>query len=417
MVRKFLLPLFVTVAIVFAACNGEQKPAKQYSETTQALIDMVEADPELKAMLEKSIARAAEINPDTVTNPAQTLEQYYDFVEYAMTAMPWSIAQCPKDWSIFDQIDQSLNYFYFINDIPLEELEGKGLYNNSLQYYGKYREWLITYSKDWGAYLSTPESWNDDMTALIMNQKEFGLQNGWYEDPSNWHSFNDFFCRHLKDSTMRPVASPDDDALVISPADSEPQGKWAVDENSNIAQHDSVVIKSKAFNSVADLIGPESEYRDAFAGGTLIHQFLNVHDYHRYHFPMAGKILEMKTIAQDDAVGGYVTWHPESGRYLLTCDVPGWQMIETRTCLILETEQFGLVALLPIGMSQVSSVNYEEGLKVGDVVRKGDPLGYFLFGGSDFAIVFQKGVNVEMINPPFQHLLFGEPMARLSKTK
>lgn len=415
MIKKLFLPLFVTVAIVFAACNGEQKPAKHYCETTQELIDMVEADPQLKAMLEKSIARAAEINPDTVTNPVRTLEQYYDFIEYAMTAMPWSITKCPESWSIFDQIDQSLNYFYFINDIPLEELEGKGLYNNSLQYYGKYREWLIRYAKDWGEYLSTPDSWNDEMTALIMSQPQFGLQNGWYEDPSNWHSFNDFFCRNLKDSAARPVASPDDDALVISPADSEPQGKWAVDENSDIVQHDSVVIKSKAFNSVADLIGPESEYREAFAGGTLIHQFLNVHDYHRYHFPMSGKIVEMKTIAQDDAVGGVVTWHPESGRYLLSCDVPGWQMIETRTCLILETEKFGLVALLPIGMSQVSSVNYEPDLKVGDVVKKGDPLGYFLFGGSDFAIVFQKGVEVEMINPPFQHMLFGEPMARLSR--
>ena len=90
-------------------------------------------------------------------------------------------------------------------------------------------------------------------------------------------------------------------------------------------------------------------------------------------------------------------------------------MIETRTCLILETEKFGLVALLPIGMSQVSSVNYETNLKVGDVVKKGDPLGYFLFGGSDFAMVFQKGVEVEMINPPFQHMLFGEPMAKLSR--
>lgn len=74
MIKKLFLPLFVTVAIVFAACNSEQKSAKHYCETTQELIDMVDADPQLKAMLEKSIARAAEINPDTVTNPVRTLE-------------------------------------------------------------------------------------------------------------------------------------------------------------------------------------------------------------------------------------------------------------------------------------------------------------------------------------------------------
>ena len=69
-------------------------------------------------------------------------------------------------------------------------------------------------------------------------------------------------------------------------------------------------------------------------------------------------------------------------------------MIETRGCVIIETEKYGLVALLPIGMSQVSSVNFEDTIKVGNAVKKGEMLGYFLFGGSDFIMLFQRKVRL-----------------------
>ena len=52
-------------------------------------------------------------------------------------------------------------------------------------------------------------------------------------------------------------------------------------------------------------------------------------------------------------------------------------------------------------------------------VEKGDPMGYFLFGGSDIVMVFQKGVQVDLLCPPdeagtgYNHILMGEPYARL----
>ena len=55
-------------------------------------------------------------------------------------------------------------------------------------------------------------------------------------------------------------------------------------------------IKSKKFSSIAELVGPDSQYRNAFNGGTLTHSFLNVYDYHRYHFPLGGKIKEVNII-------------------------------------------------------------------------------------------------------------------------
>lgn len=410
--RQNLVALLLACVLVLSACGRKEPAANETPATpsvtataahepiTQELIDILDKQPEVKQLLQKSIDMAKEINPDPKTNPAQTLETYYDYIDWAAEAMPWNISQYVDSDSLYTKIDQSLNYFYFINDMPLEELDGQGLYNNSLQYAEPYRSWLIKFTQEWGEFLSTPESWTDEYYQIVYNDAQFGLQSDLYEDPENWNSFNDFFARHLSSPDKRPITAPDNNSVVVAPADSEPQGVWNIDETSMIVQkEDELVIKSKEFNSIADLIGPDSQYRDAFANGTMTHTFLDVHNYHRYHFPVSGTIKEVTYIPQDDAVGGWVTWDKENGLYVLNAGLPGWQMIETRACVIVETEEYGLVALLPIGMSQVSSVNFEDTVKVGATVQKGDMLGYFLFGGSDFVMIFQEQAGFEMSTP------------------
>lgn len=417
--KSFLFAFALGIAVLTAcSSNDHQSSATTYSKSTQQLVDLVNSNAELKTLLTKAIAKGKEINPDKTTNPAQTLDEYYDFIEWSTKAMPWSVYKSPEGTSLYDQIDQSLNYFYFINDIPLDELEGNGLYKNSLQYTEPYRTWLIDYCKSWGEYLSTEASWNDSYYNAVYADESFGLSKGWYESKDNWHSFNDFFSRYLSSPDMRPIASPDDNSVVVSAADSWPQGIWNIDDNSDIVQQEGVSIKSKTFNSVSMLIGNESEYKNSFAGGTLTHSFLDVNDYHRYHFPIGGTIKEMRLIAGDDAVGGEIAWDEQHKEYLLYCDTPGWQMIETRGLVILDTPDYGLVALMPIGMSQVSSVNFEKNLKVGDTVKKGDMLGYFLFGGSDFVIIFQRGVNFTLTAPAdadgYDHILMGEELGKVT---
>ena len=96
----------------------------------------------------------------------------------------------------------------------------------------------------------------------------------------------------------------------------------------------------------------------------------------------------------------------------------GFQMIETRDCVVLQT-QFGLVAVLPVGMSQICSCNFEKNVKVGKYVNKGDPLGYFKFGGSDIVMIFDKNIHLEDLTPKtssgdFAHILMGEPYAKFT---
>lgn len=108
---------------------------KKYSSTTCELIDLVNSGAELKDLLVKSIAKARSTNPDKDTNPAQSLEEFYDFIEWSLTTLPRFILRLPEGSSLYDHMDQGVNYLYFLVDQPLEELEDKGYYYPSLQYH------------------------------------------------------------------------------------------------------------------------------------------------------------------------------------------------------------------------------------------------------------------------------------------
>ncbi|MCQ2362761.1 MAG: phosphatidylserine decarboxylase [Acidaminococcaceae bacterium] len=370
------------------------------ADITNELIYMVEHSSKLKALLEKAIAKGKEINPDKNSNPAQTLEEYYDYIDWAATAMPWEILPyADKHYSkLYDSIDQSLNYFYFISDMPLKELAGKGLYNNSLQYIEPYRTWMIKFTALYGYFLTTTDSWNNSYYERAKKDASFHLHDGTYESPDNWRTFNDFFARYLSSPDKRPVAFPDDNSVLASPADSQPQGVWKINRKGRFVHHKDVSIKSRSFTLVEELLG-DSAYKKAFAGGILTHTFLDVNDYHRYHSPVSGVIKEVKIIPSDDAIGGRTVWSPERKKYLLLASVPGWQMLETRGLVVIDTKEYGLVAVLPIAMSQVSSVCFEEKIKVGAEVKKGDMMGCFLFGGSDIVMLFQKGIKLNVTVP------------------
>lgn len=395
---------------------------KSFGVLTQELIDLVEKSSSLKSMLINSIQKAKMINPDKKTNPAQTLLEYYDFVNHAETAMPWNILEYNDYPTLHEQLLQNIIYFYFIIDQPIEELKGKGYYHNSLQYHEPFRSWVIKFVKAWGQYLDTDKSWNDNYYKKVYNDKLFGLQKNWYESPSNWKTFNEFFARYLISPTARPISQKDNINVIISPADSTPQNIWGIDKNSFIESDNGVLVKTSKFRSIAKLLGEDSPYKNAFANGKFIHSYLSVYDYHRYHAPVSGIVKEVKIISQDNASGGIVTWDKTLQKYILESYEPGWQTIETRGVLIVDTGTHGLVAFCPIGMSQVSSVNFEKNIKVGTHIKKGDMIGYFLFGGSDFIMLFQENSGFQLTalknnkkENHYKHMLMGEELGIFSK--
>ena len=95
-------------------------------------------------------------------------------------------------------------------------------------------------------------------------------------------------------------------------------------------------------------------------------------------------------------------------------------MIETRGYVIVDTKDYGYVAIIPVGMSQISSVCFDENVKVGNTVKKGDMMGCFLFGGSDIIMLFEKEANFELKSArdkdgKYNHILVGETYGKIGK--
>lgn len=394
---------------------------ERHHAITNELIALLGADPSLKSLLEQAIAQASAINPDPDTNPAQTLEDYYAFVDRVVTAMPWEINPSGKFPSLYWRIDQGMGCFYFIGDQPLEALKSRGYYHPSLMYHEPFRSWVNRFVENCGQFLDTPESWGEEYAKIAFDNPDFHLNDGTYEDPSNWHTFNMFFTRALRAPEVRPIAEPEDDSVLISPTDATPQGLWHIGEDSRVILSEAereggrIPVKTTSLSSIPDLL-LGSKYADCFAGGTLTHTFLDINDYHRYHFPVSGTVLEVGLVPGADAPGGVIRWYPDEGYYHQSyCELYGWQSVETRGYVIVDTGEYGLAAIAPVGMCQVSSVNFRNDVRPGTKVRRGDPLGCFKFGGSDIVMIFQKKAGFRLTAESGKHLNMGEEYGRFAK--
>ena len=415
---SLIAELLLLVGVLMVSCTDEDpvvpEPEREHTEATKALIRICNENAEVKALLEHAIRQAASINPDRRYNPAQTLTEFYDFVDWNVRQLPWDVMihPAPNDYerSLYGRTDQGIGYFWFIVDQPLEELSDRGYFYPTVEFVEPFSSWLSTYSQSWGDWLDTEDSWNDAYYNMVKNDPDWGLDKGWYGEGNLWRTYNEFFARKLASPDARPIA----DADVVAPADSWPKKTWAIDERNQLV-YDDLQIKTAKISDIAQLIGNDSQYKDAFAGGTLTHTFLDVNCYHRYHAPVDGVLKELRTVPGVSAGGGYTLWDDEEKLYYYVNDL-GFQMVETRACAIIETEDYGLVAMLPVGMSQICSVNWIPTLHVGQTLHRGDEMGFFKFGGSDIVMIFQRGVDVELLHDG-DLLLMGEAYASLNVNK
>jgi len=419
LLNLWLLSITLLWTTLFTACTTDDNPVvspvSHHSEATEALIRICNENAEVKSLLEHAIAQAASINPDRRYNPAQSLDEFYDFVDWNVRQLPWDVMihQAPSDYgrSLYGRTDQGVGYFWFIVDQPLDELRDRGFFYPTVEFVEPFATWLSTYSNTWGAFLNTEASWNDTYYNMVKDDPEWGLTEGWYGEGNQWRTYNEFFARKLASPDMRPIA----DTEVVSPADSWPKLTWKIDDNNQLQYPQDLQIKTAKISDIAQLIGEDSQYKDAFAGGTLTHTFLDVNCYHRYHAPVDGVLKELRTVPGVSAGGGYTLWDDESKLYYYVNDL-GFQMVETRACAIIETEKYGLVAMLPVGMSQICSVNWIPTLHVGQQLKRGDEMGYFQFGGSDIVMIFQKGVDVTIAHNSDMTLM-GQPYATLKRNE
>lgn len=271
--------------------------------------------------------------------------------------------------------------------------------------------WIIKCAEAWGAYLDSPESAKEVDT---FREDPWFNWDEYMAPPSGYLTFNEFFARHTKPG-MRPIAAPDDNSVIVSQADCTLVGCWRIGQNSNIhlqqykeSGGEQIAIKSKIFTYSIEELLKDSEYADRFKGGIFMHSFLNSVDYHRWNSPVAGKVLEAKVIQGQNylnvSVDRIIDAEGRERNHLTAQDGTGYQFYQTRGLIVIDSP-IGLVACLPMGMAQVSSVTItaEEGV----TLRKGEELGYFKFGGSDFVMCFERSANVQITAQPNVHVQQG----------
>ncbi len=328
---------------------------------------ILDSDAGLRTLVEQSIARAAVANPHRDTNPVRTLDGWFAYLERFLRLMPWQSLELGENKSFFRRIDQCIGYFYFLLDQPLPELRDKHYWYPSVQYEPAIAQWLVEYNRAWGRFLDSPASWSGDYYRLACSDRRFELLTGRYETPDNWHSWNDFFMRRLntRPSVLNsPFLSPCDGVLASMP------------------------VKTASPETLTDLLG-DCPYKARFEGGKAVHWVLDVFDYHRFHAPCNGMVLDRRVIQGIHAGGGVIIWDEQQGRYRYDqLGATGFQSLETRGIIVLDTPAYGLLALVAVGVQQVSSVRWSDKQLS---LSCGDEIGSFAFGGSDIVLFFEPG--------------------------
>jgi phosphatidylserine decarboxylase len=240
--------------------------------------------------------------------------------------------------------------------------------------------WTINFVKEEGKFMDSRES-----TASIRGWlADSSLHNEEYVIPAGgYNSFNQFFTRNLKPGA-RPVSRPKDNAVIVSPVDG------MIDQvNVDLKPDSALPIKGRMRLNLNQLLG-NSGFAGHFIDGAAVSVILLPKNYHHFHAPISGQLVESK---QD--VGNILF-----GSQLMDFFMAGIEDLSVfekykHGYFIINTQQYGYVAVIPVGLETVGSVVFENQVK--DIsagkevfVQKGEKLGHFAYGGSMVILLFEK---------------------------
>jgi len=252
----------------------------------------------------------------------------------------------------------------------------------------------------WTQYLISSDSRNvlttdqDGWLGPVAMSEMSGFQTEFVCDPSQpywgFQSWDDFFTRQFRDG-QRPVAYPDNNMVINNACESAPYA-FAT----NVAKDATFWIKGQPY-AVEYMLGLQgADLVDHFVGGTIYQAFLSALSYHRWHSPVNGTIVQTYivpgTYYSEARFAGFDAAAPNDSQGYIT-------EVATRGLIYIQADNpdIGLMCFMAVGMAEVSSCDIQ--VQVGEVVKKGDSLGMFHFGGSTHCLMFRKGVNIQRVEP------------------
>lgn len=317
-----------------------------------------------------------------------------DYLRFIDEMVRWA----PRERGDSTMVHDKLVEFYFILDQrPLRELQSAVEPSGVAKDLTPLSRWIADYAGAWGEYLDTEDS---AIHVESFRSNPAFRWNDYMPPPSGYRTFNQFFARHVKPG-YRPIADPHTSGVIVSPADAVFIDAWRVTPTSEIT------VKGMRW-SIADLL-KGSPFADRFADGLFTHCALRTFDYHRWHAPLAGRVVDTRVI-RGQAYLDVKVESAGSSKRLEAVEGTGYQFVQMRGLVVLETSH-GLVACLPVGMAQVSSVVITA--EVGRRLRLGEEMGYFQFGGSDFVMVFEARCEATLECEKGSHYFQGSAIGRL----
>jgi len=242
----------------------------------------------------------------------------------------------------------------------------------------------------------------------------------------NFYSFRDFFLRRYLPGT-RPLGKKPKEwnnkvtfkkkNSIVSPADGTIQ--WLF---KNVDLNHTFQVKNELFSIKYDLIY-NHKFLTKFIGGSMLNILLWMTDYHHFHSPISGKVVEIN----DFNISNFADLGKKVFEYAGPAPPIGkdikWQkqLVKTygnkinvnynwfknlsrhrRSVYIFNTNitngsHIGLVIMMAIGYYGVGSINTI--IKTGDIVKRGQLIGNFDCGGSSIVLLFERNkVNIGIPN-------------------
>lgn len=218
------------------------------------------------------------------------------------------------------------------------------------------------FSRFYGGLQST--RWSGRKVAPFIER--YGIPMDEYE-PGPFPTFNDFFIRRFREGARPWVREPD-----VMPAFAEARYlAWT-----SIEDNQTFPVKGSHL-SAASLLANDDLARD-FARGPLLLARLCPVDYHRFHYPDDGRVVDTYR-----AHGAYHSVNP-----LALAAKSDVLATNERQVTILETDHFGKLAYIEVGAMCVGKIVQSH---TESTFRRGDEKGYFLFGGSTVVVLGEPG--------------------------
>ena len=164
----------------------------------------------------------------------------------------------------------------------------------------------------------------------------------------------------------------------------------------NIAKKDVFWFKDMKY-SLADILSSSDPKQQAiidhydlvniFENGYIFQTYLNPYNFHRWWVPVNAKVMFDPLVVPGCFFNKLVL--PDFGG-ATTASLPYLAEVNARGIIVFETEDYGRVCCIPLGMSEVSTIEFDSAMTKGATVTKGQEMGKFNYGGSSFAIIYER---------------------------